>query len=372
VRGYGQGRVYRRGNRWWIEYWHRGVTHRESAGARREDAVNLLKQRHGESAQGRVIGPVAERLTLADLLGMVEQDHTLNARKSKAPTARLLEYFGAECKALDLTLDRLTAYAVARGRKDPGERWEPAKPATVRNELAVLGRGFTLAHRAGKLAFRPPLPTIRVNNPRSGFFEPADLDAVLPHLPAYLRPFVEVAYITGWRRSELVNLTWKQLDWNAGELLLERGTTKSGEPRAFPFAFHPRLAALLREQRDRVDAMQRERDFIIPWVFVHDDGRQVCGWYYDAWRTACKCAGLDGRLVHDFRRSAARNLVRAGVPESVAMRLTGHKTRSVFDRYNVTSSTDLRDAVARLARFHAKGGARAGQVLAMPAKRRPA
>jgi integrase len=266
---------------------------------------------------------------------------------------------------LDLTHDELTRYA--------GERLgKGAAAATVRNELAVLGRGFTLAHRAGKLPQRPALPSIRVRNARSGFFEPGDLAAVLPHLPAYLRPLVEVAYITGWRRGELVNLTWRQVDRNAGELRLERGTTKSGEPRVFPFAFHPRLAELLDQQRERVEALQREREFIIPWVFVHDDGRQVRGWYYDAWRAACERAEIPGRLVHDFRRSAARNLVRAGVPEGVAMKLTGHKTRSIFDRYNVTSSTDLNEAVERLARFHARPDGGRGRVLAMPKKGRRA
>lgn len=380
MKQYATGRIYSRGRgkakTWWIEYWHRGKQHRESTrSTRREDAVNLLKQRHGEAAQGRIVGPAAERLTLKDLLDMVEADYALSERKSKPPCARLREHFGDDARALDLTHDVLTCYARTRRAErvaPDGTKIAGAQPATVRNELAVLGRGFTLAHESGKLAQRPPLPTVRVENARQGFFEPADLAAVLPHLPAYLRPLVEVAYITGWRRGELVNLRWKQVDWAAGELRLERGTTKSGEPRSFPFAFHPRLAALLREQRARVEAMQRERDFIIPWVFVHDDGRQVRGWYYDAWHTACGEAGLDGRLVHDLRRSAARNLVRAGVPESVAMRLTGHKTRSVFDRYNVTSTVDLKAAVEKLAAFHALPGedAGSGRVLAMPAKRR--
>jgi integrase len=111
---------------------------------------------------------------------------------------------------------------------------------------------------------------------------------------------------------------------------LERGTTKSGEPRSFPFAGHPRLVELLQEQRARTSEFEREHETVCPWVF-HRNGYQVA-WYYDGWRTACDKAGVPGRLLHDLRRSAVRNLVRAGASEQVAMSITGHKTRSVFDR----------------------------------------
>ncbi len=364
---YGTGSIEQRGGRWVITYWYNGRRFRESTGStERQAAVNLLKQRHGEAAQGRIVGPAAERLTLKDLLDMVTADHELNERKSKPPTSRVVEYFGEDARALDLTHDALTRYASKR-------RAQGTKAATVRNEIAVVGRGLTLAYRSGKLPQRPPLPTIRVQNARQGFFEPADLAAALPHLPPYLRPFIETAYITGWRRGDLVNLRWRDVDWDAGELRLWRGKTKNDEPRRFPINAHPRLASLLREQHERVEAMQRERGFIIPWIFVHDDGRQVRGWYYAAWHTACEKAGLDGRMVHDFRRSAVRNLVRAGVPESVAMRLTGHKTASVFRRYDITSSADLNDAVEKLAAFHERPtDARSGRVLAMDAKGRRA
>lgn len=378
VSKYGQGRVYQPAGctRWYIEYRCGGKTHREASHSTdRRVAVDLLKQRHGEVAQGRVIGPAAGRLTLADLLDMVEADYALNERKSKPPLMRLREYFGDDTKVLDITHDALVRYANHRRAsvKGPDGKTRPgAGAATVRNELAVLGRGFTLAVRAGKLASRTPLPTLRVSNARSGFVEPADFAKLLPHLPRYLQPLVEVAYICGWRRSELVNLRWRNVDWAAGELRLERGTTKSGEPRAYPINAHPRLLALLREQQARVEAIQRGRGFIVPWVFCHDDGRQVAGWWQDSWGTACRKAGCPTLLFHDLRRSSVRNLVRAGISETVAMRLSGHATPSVFRRYNITSSSDLTAAVEKLAAFHANGGVPAGRVLAMPRRRRRA
>jgi hypothetical protein len=137
------------------------------------------------------------------------------------------------------------------------------------------------------------------------------------------------------------------VDWASGDLRLERGTTKSGEPRSFPFRDHARLSELVRTRREETTAFEKESDTLCPWVF-HRKGHQV-SWYYHAWQVACRKAGVPGRLFHDLRRSAVRNLVRAGNSELVAMSLSGHKTRSVFDRYHIVSSTDQAEAVRKLA-----------------------
>ena len=102
----------------------------------------------------------------------------------------------------------------------------------------------------------------------------------------------------------------------------------------------------LEAQRTKTDKLQRKNGVIIPWVF-HRDGRPIKE-FKRSWKTACKNAGLPGRIPHDFRRTAVRNLVRAGIPETVAMQMTGHKTRSVFDRYNIVDETDLFEAARKL------------------------
>ena len=151
--------------------------------------------------------------------------------------------------------------------------------------------------------------------------------------------------ITGWRiPSEIQTLEWRQVDFLAGELRLDPGTTKNDDGRVFPMTGEFR--AVLERQWRVTQELAKTRGRICPWVF-HRSGEPVKG-FVTAWQTACRKAGCPGRIPHDFRRTAVRNLVRAGVPERVAMQLTGHKTRNVFDRYDIVNEADLRAAVQKL------------------------
>ena len=277
-----------------------------------------------------------------------------------ALNSRASSYFSG-ARAATVTADRIAAYV--RERQEAG-----AAPATIRTELAALKRMFTLGIRAGKVTQRPHIPAIQVSNARQGFFECADFTALLGELPDYLRSVVQFAYYTGWRiPSEVLRLSWAQVDFDAGVVRLEPRSTKNDEGRTFPFDALPELAAVLRTQRERTTATERATGQIIPHVFHHDG--QPIRYFRRSWLSACKRAAtmregklsrvvrpdLLGRIPHDFRRTAVRNLVRAGVPERVAMQLTGHKTRSVFDRYNIVNERDLRDGISKLAALHSRG-----------------
>ena len=152
--------------------------------------------------------------------------------------------------------------------------------------------------------------------------------------------------MTGWRIGEAKALNWRQVDFCAGTVRLEPGTTKNDEGRTFPFTGLPALEALLRSQRTHTSVIERERGTLVPSVF-HRRGKPIRS-LHGAWRTACVRAGVPGRLVHDLRRTAVRNLERAGVSRSVAMKLTGHKTESVYRRYAIVSDADLREASRKL------------------------
>jgi integrase len=150
---------------------------------------------------------------------------------------------------------------------------------------------------------------------------------------------------TGWRiDSEVLSLECRQVDFNAGEVRLDPGRTKNGEGRTFPITRE--LRQLLAAQRAITEDLQRRHNVVCRHVF-HRDGRPIRS-FRVAFRTACVRAGRPGRVLHDLRRTAVRNLGRAGVPERVAMQMTGHKTRSVFGRYNIVRAGDLRDTGRRL------------------------
>ena len=126
--------------------------------------------------------------------------------------------------------------------------------------------------------------------------------------------------------------------------------------RASCFRFLSNCGASLTRNRRLPTTLKQARGFIARHVFCYTIGTKAGqgvteGGYNKAWRKARVAAGCPGRIPHDFRRTAVRNLVRAGVPERVAMQMTGHKTRAVFERYNIVSEGDLRDAALRLDRF---------------------
>jgi len=347
----GLGRVYQRGSTWWVQYHWRGTRHQETSDSiHRRDAVKLLRKRMAEMGTGQLRSPDIEKTTFADLVEIIRNDYTANRRRSTRrleTSLKVLEPVFGRMRTCDITLDRLNHYVSERMATG-------IAPATAKLELTHLHKAFRLAERAGK-AICPPFPQITVRNVRTGFFERADFEAVRSHLPDAFKGPITFACLTGWRvPSEILTLRWKQVDFSAGMVRLEPGTTKNDEGRVFPFGV-PDRATLLRAQWEQALSLEMATGQSVPTVFHWNDRGTIKQIHpkalYHRWKAACKRAGVPTRIPHDFRRTAVRNLERAGVPRSVAMKLTGHKTEAVYRRYAIVCEADLTEGLKKLAVF---------------------
>jgi len=330
----GVGRVYLRGSIYWIRYWHRGREYRESSGSDREAlALKLLKQRLAQMGAPRFIGPAEERLSFEDLADMLRRDYVVNGRRSlkkiEGCLNHLRRHFGL-FRGVDISADRIKAYVVER-------REEGAANATVNRELAALKRAFSLAVEEQRLGHAPKVSMLEEHNARQGFLDHAEFVVLRDYLPDHLKDPITFLYFSGWRVGEMRALEWREVDIRAAQVSLRAEHSKNKRPRVLPLAG---------ELKEIIERAQNNRRLDCPRVF-HHDGRPI-GSFRKTWATARRRAGLGGLLVHDFRRTTVRNLVRAGVPEKVAMEITGHKTRAVFERYNIVSDADRRAAVERL------------------------
>jgi integrase len=341
-RARGTGQIFKVGDTWKIRYTLNGQRIKESAGPRRQDAVELLNKRLGKVAEGRLTADAA-RLMWADIDRIILDEHQQHRSYEKVERhvkRHLRRHFAGE-RANAIDYKRLLAFKHQRLE-------EGASASTVRYELSLIRTGLVVAHKADLLDALPPIPPVHVENTRTSFFEDGEFAALAKHLRDAPRAVATFMYWTGWRRNETLTREWRHVDFTRGTIILEPGETKSGEGRTFPFDVLPELAQLLKQQRAYTDAVERRTGQIVRWVF-HREGKRVVS-IRQAWRTACKNAGLVGKIPHDFRRSAVRRLERAGVPRSVAKQLVGHRTDLMYSRYAITNETDLREGLAKVAK----------------------
>jgi integrase len=339
----GSGSVYRHGAAYWCKYYLNGKPIRENTHCKKEpDAKKFLKRRLGEIAVGRFISPQMEKVTLNELAEDIRADYKVNGKASSNDLElrlnHLLPVLG-HIKAYGLGTDMIKKY-VARRQE------EKAANATINRELAALKRMFNLGIQAEKIYRKPYIPMLAENNVRKGFFEHAEFIALRGQFGAELQGVLTFAYYTGWRKNEILSLRWSQVDLNNQTVRLDPGTTKSGDGRTI--ILEGELLELIKQQWERraVAKIPGQSPTVLCAYVFHRRGKPIKD-FYDAWRKACTAAELEGRIFHDFRRTAVRNMVRAGVPERVAMMVSGHKTRSVFDRYDVVNEDDLKRAALK-------------------------
>jgi integrase len=377
--------VYQRGTRLYVSYYAPctgsrhddgvpcGQQHQEREPAKRQDGTPVQTVKEAvKYRQARLVavtnhrtgvqpfqGPRAERILFTELLDQYECHADIHDLKSlpqiRSRCKRLRIYF-AGYRTLAVTRDVLLRYAQAR-------QAEGAANATINRETEVIARAFALAVVAGKLAFAPKVPSLREDNARQGFFARGDFEAVMKHIADDdVRDFIEFFFWTGMRNSEIRSLGWGALDKETWTLRLHASDAKTGHGRVLVLVDELR-AIIERRWQARTIKAEDGTETICPLIF-HRAGRPM-GEFKKLWATACKAAGFapvteeragkkivrPAKRVYDLRRTAARNMRQAGVHEKTIMSITGHRTRSMFDRYNIVDENDLRDAVAKTSAY---------------------
>lgn len=337
------------GNTWWIKYYRNGKAYHESTHSDKETkAKRLLKKREGEIAKGEIPGIYFDKVRFNELAEDFLTDYRINDKKTLRDAERYIRNLKVAFEGI-----RVTEITTAKIKDYVNKRMEEGlSNASINRELSALKRIFHLASqctppRVGQV---PYIPMLKESNIRKGFFEHEEYLALKDALPFYLKPVIAFAYHTGWRLREVLNLTWNKVDIKQGIIRLDPGETKNEEARTIYLE-----GELMKEMK----TLHGKRNLGCPYVF-HHEGRQIKR-FTRSWRTACIKVGLcellkddNGNVIkvptkifHDFRRTGIRNMIRAGVPERVAMKISGHKTRSVFDRYNIVSDEDLREAARK-------------------------
>jgi integrase len=337
---------------WQIAWYHRGREYRKSSGSTSEVvARKRLKEKLDAISKGRFV-PNEEKLTFEQIRQGLITDYKVQDNRSLSTmlycVKHLEKFFGFD-RAIDITSDRVREYQAARLA-------EGASRATVNREVAYLGRMLSLAANADppKISRKPKFPMLdESDNVRQGFVEYGDFVKLLGNLPEYLKPLVEFLYLSGWRKREGVNADWTWVNMQSKTITLPAKFSKNKEPRELPL-----MGRLLEIIKDRF----AERRLGCPYVF-HNEGRPVAN-FRRSWKTACVKAGLGkfekrpgnkkkyiGTIPHDLRRSAARNLSKAGVKEQVAMDVMGHKTRSMYRRYRIVDDMEKREAMEKVGTY---------------------
>ena len=350
---YGDGRLYKRGRIWWFRL---GDFDKSTGKTLQSEAI---QERDRMKATITNDFPALQKLVkvgelLDDYFAYLERNHAKALKSIKdVVNANIRRVFG-ERVAASITSDDLIGYGKQREA-------EEAKTATINNELAYMRAAYNHGMKRQtppKVVAVPHFPIVKVNNTRTGFIEIEGYLSILDELPNSLKPLFAAGFHWGNRKSELTKLQWPQVSFEDGFVSFEVGTTKNDEGRWLPI--YGDMGGWLKKQKAMRDAEFPD----CPWVFYwHKDawktahvieaepGSQINA-FNKTWKAAVSRAGYPDLLFHDLRRSAVRNMVqKAGLTQSEAMKISGHKTLSMFLRYNIVDREGVKQSGKKMAKW---------------------
>jgi integrase len=319
------------------------------------EAIDCLKKKVGEIALGHRPSRDFDKTTFEDLQELYwsnfEKRGKRDKRRAEIAIAHLEKVFKG-CRTVGITEKAIEKYELMRLKDE-------TSPTTINRELSVLNSMLHLGVRH-KVVSADRMPVIEMHSPsdpRQGFIERDQYEKLLAALPEWAKPVLTFAFQTGWRKEEILGLQWKSIDMKERQITLPSRMSKNGKARpiyaddvvckvldgqrqsqiedgaeSFPFVFY-RMRSTGGSRTERKENLHPER----------------IGDFKKIWAKACEKSGLQWLLFHDLRRSAIREMVRNGYSERVAMEISGHKTRIVFDRYNIVSLEDQKAAAQRRA-----------------------
>jgi integrase len=285
------------------------------------------------------VAPAQQRLTVDNLLDSLQADYELRGvwNKRVESTVKKVHAISGPWRAVTVTSEAVNDWQLQL-------RSEGYRDATINRFCQILGQSFNQAIERRHLPNGPVIKHLsEIGNERKGFFTEAEILSLVANLPDYLKDFVLFGYITGMRKGEIQSLRWRDVYGDQSTLRPEN--SKNGEARTIPLVGE--LAELLERRKAArpVKNKKGETTMISEHVF-HRKGAPIAS-IRKAWSTACTFANVPGRLFHDLRRCAARTLLAAGIPQAIAMKITGHKTDSMFRRYAIVTVEQQREAEVR-------------------------
>jgi integrase len=331
---------YLRGQIWWIKFYRNGRPIRESSGSENEaDAKRLLKIRQGEVESGKYRNPTATKANVSDLLDLVIADYRIEKKRS---TADLISRIEKNIRPKIGSI-RVGLFGTAQAdRYIQDRRQEKAKDATINRELAIVRRAFSLGMREDPplVTRKPFIRRLSEDNAREGFLEDKQYRALLNELPTHLRAIFVVGYHTGVRLGTLRKLEWEQVDLANREIRLYKSQVKQKQAHTVPI--YGDMPLWLERQHSNHKQHWPDCPFVFHWL------KKPLGAHLKGWQQAGVRANLPGLKFHDLRRSAVRNMERAGVSRNIAMSISGHRTESVYRRYDIVSRGDMEHAAEKL------------------------